>query len=407
MNPMEKKKIILGVTGSIAVYKAVDLASKLTQAGAVVTVVMTESAKKFVSPLAFSSVTGQKVLFDMWAEDSHVQYVQLGESADLFLIAPITAGTIAKIATGFTDNLLTLTALTARCPIMIAPAMDGAMYQHPATQDNVEKLTKRGIQNLAPASGRMASGLSGTGRMQETQQIVEEVRFFFSRKGELAGKNIVITAGGTQEPIDPVRFITNRSSGKQGFALAQVALDAGASVTLIVGATAMNLSVPFGARKILTETASQMLEQVLYHCKNADALIMAAAVADFRPSEVAGQKIKKTEDLPTISLEANQDILLKVAEQRASMGFPKIVVGFAAESQNLIENAQSKLKRKSLSMIVANDISQADAGFAVDQNRVILIKPDSKAEELPLLSKKEVAERIVAEVSQMIETANS
>lgn len=401
MNPLQGKRIVLGVSGSIAAYKAADLASKLTQAGALVDVVLSEGAEHFITPLSFASLTGRKAHASLWEGDAHVLHVGLGEGADLLVIAPCTANTLAKLATGQADNLLTLTALAARCPVLVAPAMDGGMFEHPATQANLETLRQRGVQVLGPAQGRMASGLVGLGRMLEPAEILGHLRLALSRGGPLAGKHVVVSAGGTQEPLDPVRYLTNRSSGKQGFALAQAALDLGARVSLVVGATAAALPTPTGAERTNVETAAQMAEAVLELSRTADVLIMAAAVADFRPRQVQAHKIKKGA-LPQVELEPTQDILLAVAEQRRQVGRPAVVVGFAAESEKLLENAQDKLERKNLSMIVANDISAPDAGFAVDTNRVLLLLPGGVVEPLPLMTKSEVAEAVLARVVRLL-----
>ncbi|ADH62301.1 phosphopantothenoylcysteine decarboxylase/phosphopantothenate/cysteine ligase [Allomeiothermus silvanus DSM 9946] len=397
MNPLQGKRIVLGVSGSIAAYKAADLASKLTQAGALVDVVLSEGAEHFITPLSFASLTGRKAHASLWEGDAHVLHVGLGEGADLLVIAPCTANTLAKLAWGQADNLLTLTALAARCPVLVAPAMDGGMFEHPATQANLETLRQRGVQILGPAQGRMASGLVGLGRMLEPAEILGHLRLALSRGGPLAGKHVVVSAGGTQEPLDPVRYLSNRSSGKQGFALAQAALDLGARVSLVVGATAAALPTPTGAERTDVESAAQMAEAVLELSRMADVLIMAAAVADFRPRQVQAHKIKKGA-LPRVELEPTQDILLAVAEQRRQVGRPAVVVGFAAESEKLLENAQDKLERKNLSMIVANDISAPDAGFAVDTNRVLLLLPGGVVEPLPLMTKSEVAEAVLARV---------
>lgn len=401
MNPLQGKRIVLGVSGSIAAYKAADLASKLTQAGALVDVVLSDGAEHFITPLSFASLTGRKAHASLWEGDAHVLHVGLGEGADLLVIAPCTANTLAKLATGQADNLLTLTALTARCPVLVAPAMDGGMFEHPATQANLETLRRRGVQVLGPAQGRMASGLVGLGRMLEPAEILGHLRLALSRGGPLAGKHVVVSAGGTQEPLDPVRYLSNRSSGKQGFALAQAALDLGARVSLVVGATAAALPTPTGAERTDVETAAQMAEAVLELSRTADVLIMAAAVADFCPRQVQAHKIKK-DALPQVELEPTQDILLAVAEQRRQVGRPAVVVGFAAESEKLLQNAQDKLERKNLSMIVANDISAPDAGFAVDTNRVLLLLPGGVVEPLPLMTKSEVAEAVLAWVVRLL-----
>jgi phosphopantothenoylcysteine decarboxylase/phosphopantothenate--cysteine ligase len=401
MSPLTDKKILLGITGSIAAYKSVDVASKLTQAGALVDVIMTEAATKFVTPLTFQSVTGRKAFTDLWSDEAHVIHVGLGESADLLVIAPATANTIAKIAHGLADDLLSVTALAARCPILIAPAMDGGMYAHPATQANEKILRERGIIFAGPAEGRMASGLSGKGRMVEPPELLGHIRYTLSRGGAFANKKVVITAGGTQEDIDPVRFISNHSSGKQGFALAQAALDRGADVTLITAPT--NQIAPIGVNLINVRSADEMEDAVLRAAADADVLIMAAAVADFKPEASADQKIKRGA-ITTYQLQLTKtiDILSAVAEQKDKTGKPKIVVGFAAETQNLIDNAREKVLKKKLSLIVANDVSEKDAGFFVDTNRVTIVDAGGGAQTLPLMSKAEVAEAVCERVERLL-----
>ena len=394
-NPIANKNILLGVTGSIAAYKAADLASKLTQAGARVDVILTQSALEFVTPLTFQSVTGRKAYADadLWGGEGHVTHIGLGHAGDLLLIAPASANTLAKLAQGIGDNLLSVTALAATCPLVTAPARDGGMYAHAATQANVETLRRRGATFIGPAAGHLASGLVGVGRMSEPLEIVARVRWLLGQGGPLAGKRVVVTAGGTQEPIDPVRLITNRSSGKQGYALAQAALDAGAEVVLISAPT--DLTAPAGARVVAVQTAAQMQQAVLEETARADLLCMAAAVADFRPAQAAGQKIKKEAGAPQIQLEPTDDILAAVAERKAQTGYPCRVIGFAAESQQVLENARHKLEKKRLDMIAANDITAADAGFDVDTNRVMLITASGEPERLELMSKAEVAEAII------------
>jgi phosphopantothenoylcysteine decarboxylase/phosphopantothenate--cysteine ligase len=416
MSIFSNKRIMLGVTGSIAAYKAADLASKLTQAGAQVDVILTGAAEKFITPLTFQSVTGRRAYTDsdLWGNEAHVLHVGLGHAADLLVIAPCTANTIAKLAHGQADTLLTVTALAMQSPLLIAPAMDGGMYDHPATQENIERLKKRGVAFI----GRQRASrlrLSGVGRMIETAEIMGYIRILLGQKGLLAGKKIMITAGGTQEPLDPVRVLTNRSSGKQGYALAQTALDMGAQVTLIT--TPTSLTPPVGARVVHVETAKQMLEAVRAESFGSDALIMAAAVADFRPKNLSKDKIKKEGGIPQIELEGTEDILKTVAGpgsgkpalQSPSMGStvetsrPRVVVGFAAESRDLLENAAHKLQSKGLDFIAANDISADDAGFAVETNRVTLLFANGQQEGLPLMSKTEVAEVILERVAKLLE----
>jgi len=406
MSIFPNKHILLGVTGSIAAFKVAELASRLTQMGAQVDVILTPSAQKFVTPLTFQSVTGRKVFTDadLWGGEAHILHVGLAQAADILVIAPCTAGTLAKLAHGQADNLLTITALAARCPILVAPAMDAGMFTHPATQDNVRILTGRGVHFAGPDEGRMASGLNGKGRLVEPGELAGYIRLVLGHKGKLAGRKVVVTAGGTQEPIDPVRVITNRSTGKQGFALAQAAVDVGASVVLVSTPTASALSVPVGVQLVEVRTAQEMLEAVLAEAASADALVMAAAVADFRPTSVSKNKLKKRDGVPQVDLEAAPDILAAVAELRARTHRPGLVAGFAAESHDLVENAEAKLLAKNLDMIVANDISVPGTGFGSDNNRVILLHADGRREELPLMSKSEVAETIIKRISVMLET---
>jgi phosphopantothenoylcysteine decarboxylase/phosphopantothenate--cysteine ligase len=403
MSLLNDKHILLGISGSIAAYKAADLASKLTQAGAQVDVILTAAAEKFVTPLTFQSVTGRKAYTDadLWGGEAHILHVGLAHQTNLLVIAPCTANTLAKLAHGLADNLLTIAALAARCPVLLAPAMDVGMYTAPATQANVSALLARGIHFAGPGEGRMASGLTGLGRMLEPAELLGHIRLILGKNGPLAGKRVVITAGGTQEPLDPVRVLTNKSSGKQGYALAQAAIDNGAEVILISTPTALTL--PIGARLVLVQTARQMLEAVLGECSQADALVMAAAVADFRPAQSAQDKLKKRDGIPQIKLEATEDILAAVADQRSRMNRLRCVVGFAAESRDLLRNATEKLKSKKLDFVVANDISATDAGFGVDTNRVTLLFADGHSEPLPLMSKTEVAETVIARLATMLE----
>ncbi len=401
---LHNKNVVLGVCGGIAAYKIADLASKLTQAGVQVDVILTESATKFVGPVTFAAVTGRAALTDadLWRHDQHVPHVQLGERADLLIIAPATANTIAKLAHGQADNLLTVTALAARGPIILVPAMDGGMWSNAATQVNIATLRERGFHILGPAQGRMASGLIGEGRMVEPSDILGYARVVLGAKGQLAGRKIVVSAGGTHEAIDPVRFIGNRSSGKQGFAIAQAAIDQGADVTLIAGASA--LTTPYGAQRIDVESAQEMCEAVLTACRDADALIMAAAVADFQAETKADQKIKKTKDTVQldIHLKRTPDILQAVKAQKETIGKPHVTIGFAAETQNLSENAAAKLTSKGLDLVVANDVAAKDTGFAVDTNRVTLLDAGGGEEALPIMSKAQVAERVLDRLIKLL-----
>ncbi len=404
-NILHGKHVLLGVTGSIAAYKAAIVASQLTQAGALVDVIMTEAAVRFVTPLTFQSLTGRPAYTSMWHTETggglgaHIAHVGLGHNADLLLIAPATAHTMARLAHGLADDLLSVTALAARCPILIAPAMDAGMYSAPATQANLETLRARGVHFAGPTVGRMASGLEGLGRFLEPEEIVGHVRRILGLNGPLRGRRVVVSAGPTREPLDPVRFLSNWSSGKQGFAIAQAAIDAGADVTLIAGP--VSLPTPVGVTRIDVVDARSMEQAVLAHAtgeRQADALIMCAAVADFRPAQVSEHKIKKAagEAQPAAPLQVgfvqNPDILLAVSQQERR---PRVTIGFAAESQALIEQARDKLTRKKLDLIVANDITAADAGFGVDTNRVHFVTAQG-VEALPLMSKDAVAARVIA-----------
>lgn len=409
------KRILLGITGSIAAYKAVDLASKLTQAGAQVDVILTAAAQRFVTPLTLQAVTGRAVYTDLWAAPpaddglpTHIAHVGLAERADLFFIAPATADTLARLAGGHADDLITITALAGRCPVLIAPAMDGGMYDHPATARNLATLRGDGYTIIPPETGRFASGLVGQGRLPETSTLIGWARRTLGRTGSLAGQHIVVTAGGTREPLDPVRYLTNRSSGKQGYALAQAALDAGAHVTLI--SAARGLPVPVDAVLIPVDTAQAMHDAVLAQVATADALIMAAAVADFRPATAADHKIKKGDtnaDGLTLPLERTPDILTAVRQQRETTGFPRRVIGFAAETDDVIAYAQGKLDRKGLDLIAANDVTAVDAGFDVETNRLILIEREAAPHTLGLLSKTAAAEHVIARLASLLTTPPS
>ncbi|RJQ41172.1 MAG: bifunctional phosphopantothenoylcysteine decarboxylase/phosphopantothenate--cysteine ligase CoaBC [Anaerolineaceae bacterium] len=394
-NPIKNKNILLGVCGSIAAYKAVELASQLTKAGANVDVILTPSAEKLVSSLTFRSVTGRKVFTDadLWDTTSHIAHINLALPADIMLVAPATASTIAKLAHGHADNLLTLTALAIRCSLVVAPAMDAGMYSNPFTQENLKILAQHGISILGPDEGHLASGLTGKGRMLEPRLLFSSLRFLLSRDNPLAGKKIIVTAGGTQEPIDPVRMLTNNSSGKQGYALAQAALDAGADVTLISAPTA--LTPPEGAKSIDIKTAKEMHAAVMEEVRQADAVIMAAAVADFRPTVSSKQKIKKEGKLQEIKLDPTVDILKELGEFKRSQKSGLVLIGFAAESENLLQNAAEKLAQKNLDLIIANDISRKDAGFAVDSNEVTLLFRDGKKQDIPLQNKELIAQEII------------
>jgi phosphopantothenoylcysteine decarboxylase/phosphopantothenate--cysteine ligase len=394
-NPLNGKNIVLGITGSIAAYKSVDLASRLTKQGAFVNSILTDAGTKFISPLSIQSVSGRKVYTeqDLWGGEGHVVHINLAHTADLIVIAPATANTLAKLANGIADNLLTVTVLAAKCPIMIAPAMDAGMYDNEITQKNVRLLKEKGFVFIGPDEGHLASGLVGPGRMVEPANIVRVLRYKFSRMNPLKDKKIVVTAGGTQEEIDPVRILTNYSSGKQGYALAQAALDAGSAVVLISAPT--SLTSPEGATLVHVKSAEEMHDAVLEQITDAHALIMAAAVADFHPKNTVSEKIKKGSGFGSIELSPTKDILKAVAEEKVSRHLDLKVIGFAAETRDLKDNAKEKLLEKKLDMIVANDVSDPQAGFGVDTNKVLLMYSDGSTEQLPMLTKDEVAEKVI------------
>ncbi|MDO8691823.1 MAG: bifunctional phosphopantothenoylcysteine decarboxylase/phosphopantothenate--cysteine ligase CoaBC [Dehalococcoidia bacterium] len=388
---LSNKTIVLGVTGSIAAYKAVGLASTLTQEGARVEVIMTRSATEFVRPLSFQSVTKRPVVTGMFELDAENRpnHVARGQGADLLVVAPASAHTIARLAWGLADDVLSCTVLSTTAPIIVAPAMETHMYSNQATQENLERLRARGFTIVEPGSGHLASGAVGKGRLADEGIILEAIRRTLNAPADLAGRRVIVTAGGTQEPIDPVRFISNRSSGKMGYALAEAARDRGAEVTLVSAPTA--LPAPSGVRFVPVETALQMRQAVLQALPGCDAVIMAAAVADYRVEAPAEQKIKRTAGEMTLKLVKNPDILAEVSVHPQR---PKVVVGFAAESRDLVDNARSKLGAKNLDLIVANDITAAGSGFGVDTNQVTIIARDGRLDRLPLMSKRQVADRV-------------
>lgn len=391
----EGKCILLGVTGSISVYKAVDLASKLTQAGILVDVVMTESATRFVSPLTFRSVTHREIYTDMWAPvtEYNVKHVSLAERADVIIIAPATANTIAHIASGYADDLLQCTVLSTRAPIAIAPAMDVGMYLNDVTQENLSKLKSRGFTIIGPASGYLASGLEGPGRLVEVPELLASVYQVLGKSGDMAGKRIIVTAGGTQEPIDPVRFIGNYSSGKMGAAIAEAARNRGADVTFIHAS--ISVHPPLGTNVVKVQTAEEMRNAVLEETAACNALIMAAAIADYKPDQIAGNKIKRKDEGLSLQLAKTADILCEVP---ATL----VKVGFAAESQELLENARKKLESKGLDMIVANDITSEGSGFGTETNEVTIIDRNGNQESLPMMSKSAVAHKILDRIADLI-----
>ncbi len=392
---LEGKRIIVGITGSIAVHKAADLVSKLTQAGAEVDVILTEAGAQFITPMALRALSSRPVytdIFDTRAELA-ISHVELARRADAVVIVPVSATTLARLAHGFADNLLSLTVLATQAPVLLAPAMDGHMWENAATQANLALLKERGMTVVGPVEGHLASGRVGLGRMVEVETILGALRQMLGRNGDLAGRKLVVSAGGTQEPIDPVRYVGNYSSGKMGYAVAEAARDRGAMVTLVSAPVA--LAVPYGVDLVAVKTAEEMRDAVVARCAGADALIMAAAVADYRPVAAAEQKIKRSPAERTLELAPTPDIL---AEVKGDL----VRVGFAAESQELEKNAADKLARKELDLIVANDITAPGSGFGTDTNRVTIIDKSGASETLPLLSKYEVAQRILDRVVSLL-----
>ena len=386
---LKDKKIILGVTGGIAAYKAVEIASRLKKAGAVVRVVMTEEAKKFVTELTFREITGQPVTSDMWAEIQHysVAHISLAEWADMVLIAPATANILAKADIGIADDFLSTMLLATKAIVVYSPAMNTNMFNHPATQGHIASLKSKGSRIIEPASGILACGAVGAGRLPEPVEVVAEVERIFAVKQSLVGKKVLVTAGGTIEPLDPIRFIANHSSGRQGYAIAAEAVARGAQVVLVSGQAAVE--PPAGLAKFVKiDTTHQMREAVLADFDDADIIIKAAAVADYRPKTVAANKIKKTDDDFVIELERNPDILKELGGLKKPN---QVLVGFAAETQNLLQYAQSKLEKKNLDFIVANDVSKPGAGFQGDTNIIKILSRDGSIEELPLMTKRELS----------------
>jgi len=392
---LKNKVIVLGISGGIAAYKAADLASKLAQAGATVKVVMTWEATQLVQPLTFQALTGNPVVTDMFepAPLSAITHVSLADEADIVVIVPATANVIAKMAAGIADVILTCTVLATKAPIVISPAMHHNMYVNPVTQENIGKLKARGFTVIPAVHGRLASGSIGYGRLPEIPEIMGVIQQTLGKNGDLAGKRVVVTAGGTQEAIDPVRYITNNSSGKMGYALAEAARDRGAAVTLITTPTGLNPVA--GVEMVNVRSAREMKDAVVKAVAKTDALIMAAAVADYAPKTVAAQKIKKGTGGMTLELVKTPDILSAVKGNFAK-------VGFAAETQDLIANAKKKLVNKSLDIIVANDVTVKDSGFGAETNKVTILKKDGKMEDLPLMSKREVAEKILDNVAKLL-----
>ncbi len=395
-SPFQDKAVVLGVTGSIACYKAVDLCSKLVQAGAKVDVILTRSAQEFLTPLTFRSISHRAVVTELFDAESElsVEHVALAERAEVVVVAPATANTIAKMALGLADDALSATILATSAPLVIAPAMDGNMFHNPAVQENLSKLKDRGAAIVGPAEGRLASGLTGKGRLAEAPEILGRIAAVLGGKGDLAGRRVIVTAGGTQEAIDPVRVLTNRSSGKMGYAIAEAARDRGALPLLITAPTGLPDPAAVEVQKV--ESAQDMCEAVVSACGSSDVVIMAAAVADYRAASPAEQKIKKgAAESSSIQLTRNPDIL-------AEVNGVKVKVGFAAETEDLLNNARSKLQSKGADLFVANDVSEEQGIFGSDTNKVAILDAAGGVEDLPRMAKYQVAHRILDRVVELL-----
>jgi phosphopantothenoylcysteine decarboxylase/phosphopantothenate--cysteine ligase len=386
--------VALGVCGGIAAYKAVEVLRGLQRAGCVVRVAMTRRACEFVQPLTFRALSGSHVVVDDYAPDNPdpIAHITFSQTADLLIVAPATANIIAKFARGIADDFLSSTYLACSAPVLVAPAMNSTMWNHPATQRNLEQLRADGVRIIEPDAGEMACGTIGPGRLSEPERIVAAALEILSgaRGGDLSGERFLITVGATREEIDPVRFISNRSSGRMGFALAEAALKRGGEVTVVAGIT--TVAAPSGARVIQALSAEEMAQAVARESQNASVFIGAAAIADYRPTQRVDQKIKKSDETLTLTLERTPDVLAQVAAARSN---GMLVVGFAAESENVVENARGKLVNKKLDAIVANDVTRGDAGFDTTTNAVTIITRDGASVELPVMSKHEAANRIL------------
>ena len=395
-------RITLGVTGGVAAYKAAELVRRLQQEGFSVEVVMTRAACEFITPLTFATLTGKKVITSLFAEsggeanlESAIEHIAVAQRTDLLLVAPATANILAKFSRGISDDFLSTLYLATTAPVVVAPAMNVNMWNHPATQENLERLRERGVHIVSPDEGYLACGMIGAGRLAGQDAIVAAVREVLRVRRDLEGQTVLLTAGPTQEDLDPVRYLTNRSSGRMGYAVAEAAAQRGAKVILISGPT--SLEIPEGATRVEVRTAAEMLKAVEENIDGATTAIFAAAVADYRPAEAANHKMKKTGAEITLRLEPNPDILATIARKKGH----RLIVGFAAETNNVAENARKKLKEKNADLIVANDVTAEGAGFDVDTNVVTLFARDGRDLPLPKMTKREVAHRILDEVVRL------
>ena len=394
---MKDKTVVLGVCGGIAAYKVVDVASRLKKLGVEVDVIMTSNAARFVTPLTFRSITHRPVITDMFDEpgDWEIKHISLAAKADLVVIAPATANIIGKIASGLADDMLSTTVMATKAPVLFVPAMNHNMYENPVVQGNIKRLKDRGFMFMEPDTGRMAEGSSGKGRLPEPPSIVEEICRLLTPSRELEGVRVLVTAGPTREPLDPVRYISNRSSGKMGYAVAGAAAERGARVTLVSGP--VSIPVPDGVTVINVMTAGEMHDAVMGCQAGNDVIIMLAAVADYRTAEISGSKIKKKDEQLMLRLEKNADIL----EELGGVKGDRLLIGACAETGELMKNARLKLEKKNLDMMIANDVTQEGAGFDVDTNIIRLLKRDGSIRDLPLMSKIEAAGIIADEIIAM------
>jgi len=404
VNSLSGRHVVLAVSGGIAAYKAVDVARALVDAGAHVAPIMTEDAHRFIGPVTLSALSSEKVHTSLWDDDSAIPHTKLAQRTDVIVVAPATARVISAYATGSSEDLLTATMIATRAPVVVCPAMHTEMWEHPAVQDNIALLRRRGVIIVEPEHGRLAGGDVGQGRLASTESIVAAVEGALNNAGDFAGVKLVVTAGGTREPIDAVRVIANRSSGKQGHAIAVEAMRRGAEVTLI---TTADLATPSGISVVRVETAAQMHDAVAHVAASADVVVMAAAVADFRPVPVASGKWKKRDGAPVVSLEPTVDILADIARSKHPT---QVLVGFAAETDDVLANAQAKLETKRLDLLVANDVSAPGVGFQHDTNAVTLLTPGIAPRHVPLAGKHEIARAVldsVAEIRSRISSSHS
>ena len=396
---LKDKTVVIGVSGGIAVYKTLDVVSRLRKLGVNVNVIMTKSATEFVTPLSFQSLSQNYVVCDMFEDPKtwDVEHISLAKRADVFLIAPATANVIGKIANGIADDMLTTTVMATKAKVLIAPAMNTNMYENPILQRNINTLKELGYNFVEPESGRLACGDTGKGKLASPETIVDEVVKLLSKGQDLKGKSIIVTAGPTVESIDPIRYITNRSTGKMGYSIAKEAIERGADVTLITGPT--NLTPPQNLKKLVKiESAKDMYEAVLENLDENDVVIKSAAVADYKPKNYSNKKIKKSDDDLVIELDRNKDIAQEIGKIKNN----KILVGFAAETNDLIENASLKIKKKNLDFIVANDLTKEGAGFGVDTNIVKIIDKEGNITEYPKMKKEEVANIILDKIKELL-----